>query len=98
MPDDAQSHIAHSTAWVHLHVRWLWCRVSQQVIPTHPPTHPHPPLLAECHTTLQAVYELYEVFPTTAWEPDAARESVVVIIGRNLKREVLTKWLEDCAA
>lgn len=41
---------------------------------------------------VQAVYELYNITAGSAWEEGDARLSKLVVIGRNLKKDVLSDW------
>lgn len=45
---------------------------------------------------LQAVYELYNIVPTIEWRGEEVRQTVVVVIGRNLKREKMNEWFQAC--
>jgi hypothetical protein len=47
---------------------------------------------------VQAVYELYNISPSASWGPGEARVSRVVVIGRNLKKDVLEKWFAENSA
>lgn len=46
----------------------------------------------------QAVYELYNISETTTWGDAEARQSTLVIIGRNLKLEALQQMFLACCA
>ncbi|KAG1666105.1 hypothetical protein FOA52_010895 [Chlamydomonas sp. UWO 241] len=47
---------------------------------------------------VQAVYELYNITPTSQWLPGRPRETKIVLIGRNLKQAQLQEWLDACVA
>eukprot|EP00798_Chlamydomonas_sp_ICE-L_P005796 gene5796-6077_t len=46
--------------------------------------------------SVQAVYELFTVAPIVTWEPSESRVSTVVVIGRNLKSDIIQRWLDEC--
>lgn len=45
---------------------------------------------------LQAVYESYNIKPTSEWAAGEVRGTVVVIIGRGIKKAKLEEWFEAC--
>jgi G3E family GTPase len=51
-----------------------------------------------CASVLQAVYELYNITQGTEWRPDEPQTSKVVVIGRNLKKDILQEWFNATKA